>query len=336
MPDPRFYRRSGPLTLARVAELAQSSLAGGADPKIEIADVAELDSATSADLTYVSDKSFLPALASTKARACLVSKSLDAKASDHCVLLECTDPRSAFAAVATALYPDILPQWPSRELVAPDSDIAPTARVASGAVIGARAKIGAGTYIGPNTVIGPGVVVGDNCVIGANTTLIFCLIGNRVVIHAGVQIGQDGLGFTASPGGPVKVPQLGRVIIHDDVEIGANCTFDRGTLGDTIIGRSCKFDNLVQIAHNVVMGQGCVVAAQAGIAGSCTIGAGVVIGPQVGIIDHLTIGAGAQIAGQSGVRKDVAAKETVMGYPAKPIRQFWREIAALTRLAKRG
>jgi len=183
---------------------------------------------------------------------------------------------------------------------------------------------------------GRGVVIGDDCDIGANVTISFSLVGHRVIVHPGVQIGQDGFGYTAGPKGPVKARQLGRVVIHDDVEIGANSTIDRGMLSDTIIGRGCKFDNLVQIAHNVVMGHGCLVVAQAGIAGSCVIGDGVVIGPQVGIIDHINIGSGAQIAGQSGVSSDVAAKQTVMGYPAKPIRQFWRELATLARLTKRG
>jgi UDP-3-O-[3-hydroxymyristoyl] glucosamine N-acyltransferase len=190
--------------------------------------------------------------------------------------------------------------------------------------------------VGPHAVIGTGVEIGEDCDIGANVTIAFSLLGARVIIHPGVQIGQDGFGYTSGPKGPVKVPQLGRVLVGDDVEIGANCTIDRGMLDDTVIGRGCKFDNLVQIAHNVVMGQGCIVVAQAGIAGSCVIGDGVMIGPQVGIIDHITVGSGAQIAGQSGVSADVPAKATMMGYPAKPIRQFWREIAALARLTKRG
>jgi len=310
MPDPRFFRRAGPRTLGQLAEIAGA--AGAFDAKTSIADVAALESATSADVVYVSDKKYLTALSATKAGACLVTAELAAHVPKSCAALICADPRAAFAKAAAVFYPDTSPEYSSK------AEIHPTAK------------------IGPNAVIGAGCIIGEGCVIGANVTITHAVVGKRVIVHPGAQIGQDGFGFAFGPAGPLKVPQLGRVLIGDDVEIGANCTIDRGMLGDTVIGAGTKLDNLVQIAHNVVLGRGCIVVAQAGIAGSCTLGDGVVIGPQVGVIDHITIGTGARIAGKSGVSRDVAASETVMGYPAKPVRQFWREIAALARLTKKA
>ncbi|MCA0202304.1 MAG: UDP-3-O-(3-hydroxymyristoyl)glucosamine N-acyltransferase, partial [Proteobacteria bacterium] len=187
-----------------------------------------------------------------------------------------------------------------------------------------------------NSVIGPGVEIGPDGAIGPNVTIFFALIGARVVLHPGVRIGQDGFGFAPTSQGLRKVPQLGRVIIHDDVEIGANTTIDRGAAADTLIGAGTKIDNLVQIGHNVTIGRSCVIVAQVGISGSCTLGDGVVLGGQVGLADHVKIADGAQVAAQSGLMRDVARGEVVMGSPAKPIRQFWREIGALSRLTKRN
>ena len=199
----------------------------------------------------------------------------------------------------------------------------------------AGAVIGAGTRIGHGTFVGPGVVLGAGCVIGAHVTLSHCMIGRRALIHPGVRIGQDGFGFVPTSAGPVKIPQLGRVIIGDDVEIGANTTIDRGTLEDTVIGDGTKIDNLVQVGHNVEIGRGCIITSQVGISGSCRIGDGVVIGGQGGLADHVTVGAGAQIAAKTGVMRAIAPGEVVMGYPARPIRHFWREIAMVSRLTRR-
>jgi UDP-3-O-[3-hydroxymyristoyl] glucosamine N-acyltransferase len=333
--DPRFYDRAGPLSLAQVAEIAGGQLSLSAADGV-VVDVADLASATSTDLIYVRDDSFAPALATTKAGVCLTTPALAAAVPHTCKAITCDDPRAAYAKVAAALYPRTDAQWPTASQIAPDAQINPTAIVSAGVVIGAKARIGERVRLGANAAIGPGVSIDTDSVIAANVTITHAIIGSRVTIHPGVQIGQDGFGFAASPRGPLKVPQLGRVIIHDDVEIGANCTIDRGALSDTIIGRATKLDNLVQIAHNVVIGQACIIVSQAGIAGSAVIGDGVTIGPQVGVIDHINVGSGARIAGKSGVSRDVAPQETVMGYPAKPIRQFWREIAALARLTKRG
>ena len=203
-----------------------------------------------------------------------------------------------------------------------------------GAVIGPHAEIGSGTMVGASAVIGPHVRIGRDCAIGAHASLSHALVGNRVIIHPGARIGQDGFGFAMSARGHLKVPQVGRVIIQDDVEIGANSTVDRGANRDTIIGEGSKIDNLVQIGHNVRIGRHCVIVAQVGISGSTDIGDFAVIGGQAGITGHLTIGSGAQVAAQSGVMNNVPPGARWGGSPAKDIREWFKTIAGVERLLK--
>jgi UDP-3-O-[3-hydroxymyristoyl] glucosamine N-acyltransferase len=207
--------------------------------------------------------------------------------------------------------------------------------VEPGAVVGPEAAIGRGTTIAAGTVIGYRVYIGRDCYVGPNANLTHTLVGDRVIIHAGVSIGQDGFGFAMGRSGHEKVPQIGRVVVQNDVEIGAHTAIDRGALRDTIIGEGSKIDNLVQIGHNVVIGRHCVIVAQTGISGSAQLDDYVVLGGQVGVIGHVKIGAGAQIAGSSNVRGDVPPGVRWGGTPAKPVKLWFREITLLRRLAER-
>jgi UDP-3-O-[3-hydroxymyristoyl] glucosamine N-acyltransferase len=218
--------------------------------------------------------------------------------------------------------------------VHPDARLEQGVVVDPGAIIGPGAEIGANTIICANAVIGPGVTIGRDSAIGPNVSITHSHLGNRVIIHAGCNIGQDGFGFAMAPQGHLKVPQVGRVIIQDDVEIGAGTCVDRGMNRDTIIGEGTKIDNMVQVAHNVTIGRHCVIVAQVALAGSSKLEDFVVIGGQAGVIGHATVGMGAQIAATSAVGRDVPRGERWGGTPAKPIRELFRDMAALDRLIK--
>jgi len=334
MPDSRFYRRAGPFRLGDLAGWCGGTLAPGADSNTLLHDVANINAAGAQDITYFSDPRYTVAFGASCGGACVTTQAFAKHAPKDCAIVIVRDPREAFAAIAARFYPES-PPVSAGIAIAADAVIEADVSLAPGVVVGSGAKIGRATRIDANTVIGPGVVVGADCRIGANATLMYCLVGDRAIVHPGARIGQDGFGFASGAKGHKKVPQLGRVVIGDNVEVGANSTIDRGAMSDTVIGSGTKIDNLVQIAHNVEIGENCIIVAQAGIAGSCRIGNGVVIGPKVGMADHVQVGDGAQIAGKSGVMRDIGPGEVVMGYPAKPIRQFWREIAALSRLTKR-
>ncbi|HEX6980041.1 MAG TPA: UDP-3-O-(3-hydroxymyristoyl)glucosamine N-acyltransferase [Alphaproteobacteria bacterium] len=337
MADPRFFRVSGPFTLARLAEIAGATIAPGADPTRVFKDVAALETAGADDVSFLDNRKYIAAFAASKAGACVVRADLAGRAPSGMALLLSDSPYKAYARIARAFYPDVpgAPQVHRTALIDPEARLGADVAVGPGAVIGARAEIGARCRIGPNAVIGEGVVLGEDTTVGANASLSHCIIGARVLIHPGVRIGQDGFGFAPDPGGHVKVPQLGRVLVGDDCEIGANTCIDRGSAGDTIIGPGCMIDNLVQIGHNVRLGRGCVVVSQVGISGSTRLDDFVVVGGQAGLAGHLHVGAGAQIAAKSGVHRDIAPGEIVGGYPAVPIAEWRRQAGALKRLVKR-
>lgn len=333
MPDPRFYRRAGPFSLADLAGRCGARLAPGADADRVIKDVGTIDTATAGDIVYFADPSYVVALAASQCGACVTTAELAAHVS-RCPVLLAADPRGAYAEIAALFYPETSPTVAQSGNIASDAVLAADAVIAPGAVIGAGAAIGARTVIGANAVIGPGVVIGHDCRIGANTTLSYCLVGNRVILHPGVQIGQDGFGFVPTPGGHRKVPQLGRVLIRDDVEIGANSAVDRGVAGDTVIGAGTKIDNLVQIAHNVVIGKHCLIVAQVGISGSTHLGNRVTLAGQVGVAGHLEIEDRVVVSAQSGVSKTLEAGGMFMGSPAVPAGEYREQVAYVRRLHK--
>ncbi len=336
-----FFPLAAAPTLREVAQWTGAAIGEGADPERIIHDVAALDEAGPDDLSFFDNPRYLDEFKATRAGAVLVAPRYAEQAPGAAARLITAQPYRAMAQVMTRLYP----QAARPRSVFGETGVSPAAFVHSaarlepgvvvdpGAVIGPGAEIGAGTVIGPNAVIGPQVRIGRDSVIGALATVSCALIGDRVIIHPGAHIGQDGFGFAMGPRGHLKVPQIGRVIIQDDVEIGAGSTIDRGANRDTIIGEGAKIDNLVQIGHNVVIGRHCILVSQSGVSGSTVIGDFAALGGQAGLTGHLKIGAGAQIAAQAGVMTDVPAGERWSGAPARPLRAFFREVAALRKLA---
>jgi UDP-3-O-[3-hydroxymyristoyl] glucosamine N-acyltransferase len=337
MADPRFFQRTGPFSLDRLAGLTGARLRDPADGARLIADVAPLETAGADDLTFLDNRKYLEAFANSRAGAAIVEPGVVERAPAGMALLIAAEPYKAFARAAQAFYPTepVVPQRAASAIIAPSAQIGPDCDIGPFVIIAAGVRIGPRCGIGANTVIDAGVELGADCRIGANVTLSHCLIGERAVLHPGVRIGQPGFGFAPDPTGPVKIPQLGRVLIGDDVDIGANTTIDRGSGHDTVIGAGTMIDNLVQIGHNVVVGRGCVLAGQVGIAGSTKLGDFVMAGGQAGLAGHLTIGSGARIGAKSGLMRDVAPGETVGGSPAVPFTVYMRQTAILQRLARK-
>ena len=336
MPDPRFFTVAGPFTLQKLAAIAGAEIGPGSDPGAVFTDVAPLDAAGPTDVSFLDNKKYVGAFEASRAGACLVHPDLLSRAPRGMALLVTPRPYFGYALVAQAFYPLPVP----RAGIAPGAIVDPTAEIgegteiAAGAVVGAGARIGARCRVSANAVVGDRVEIGDDTTIGACSSLSHCLIGNRVMIYPGVRIGTDGFGFAMDPKGFVRVPQLGRVIIEDDVEVGSNSTIDRGAGPDTVIGRGSMIDNLVQIGHNVTMGPGCVIVAQAGVSGSTRLEHHVVLAGQAGIAGHLKIGAGARIAAQAGVMRDVPAGTEVGGSPAVSMKQWLRQVAMLGNLTR--
>jgi len=337
MADPRFFHNQGPIKLGELARLADAELHPNADPDRLIKDVAPLDTAGPYALSFLDNPKYVEAFRSSNAGACVIAAKFADDAPSGMALLLSKQPYRSYARIAHAFYPDTQ-EGPSDHH--PSAIIDASAIIGDGCKIGANAVIAAGVELGERVRLGAGVVVdpavsiGANTIIGANTSLSHCEIGARCLLHPGVRIGQRGFGFDMSPEGHLDVPQLGRVIIGNDVEIGANSCIDRGSGPDTIIGDGCKIDNLVQIGHNVHLGKGCVIVAQGGIAGSAHLEDFVVLAGQSGIAGHLRIAAGTQIAARSGVMRDTEPGAKLAGNPAIPTRELFRQLTALAKLAK--
>lgn len=328
MPDPRFFETLTPIRIAEALDVSGADLLIG-DPQAMLTcvsrhDVEELESS----VVYFTDEAPSATLGERTFGLCLTTQALAKNPPKGGAVGIAPSPRLAFAKLAGRFHRSI-------EMAGRMTAFAPSTKVDETAVIADTASIGDGVRIGPHVHIGPGVVLGEGCVIEAGAVITHALLGADVTVLSGARIGQAGFGFVPSETGLVHFPQLGRVVIADHVEIGANTTIDRGALGDTVIGEGSKIDNLVQIGHNVRIGRRCVLAAQTGVSGSCVIGDDVFMGGQVGLADHLTIGDGAQIAAGAGLMRDVPPGEKWGGRPGRPVRDWLKETATLAKIAKK-
>jgi UDP-3-O-[3-hydroxymyristoyl] glucosamine N-acyltransferase len=329
-----------PHNLQSIAEFISARLIG--DGNIQVEKVATPAQARAGDLVFVQSEKHLEAALSSQASAVIAGEFASAATGRKPLLLS-RQPRYAFGQAAALLHPP--PMHPASThptaMVHPSARIAPSASIDAYAVVEANAVVGERTHIAAGAFLGDGAVVGNDCdiyprvVIYSGTTL-----GNRVIVHAGAVLGSDGFGFVPDEvsGRYVKFPQIGTLVIGDDVEIGANCTIDRGALEKTVIGAGTKLDNLVHIGHNSTVGSNVVMAAQTGVSGSASIEDSVIVGGQVGIADHVTIGSGAILGAQCGVpsNKTIRGKGVVFwGTPARPIREYLKELAVLARLARK-
>jgi UDP-3-O-[3-hydroxymyristoyl] glucosamine N-acyltransferase len=342
MSQPLFFTSARALTVGEIATLTGAEPRGATDLARRIDNIATLDRAGPGDLAFLDNARYAGELGATRAGACLVSDRFEKDVPTRVAALRVREPYRAFVAVAHAMFPTAV--RPSSLFGASGvwtgANVHATARlerdvtVDPGVVIGPEAEIGAGSVIAANAVVGPGVRIGRNCSIGAGATLMYALIGDRVIIHPGCRIGQDGFGYVADRKGALKVPHTRRVIVQDDVEIGANTTIDRGGRRDTVIGEGTKIDNLVQIGHNCTIGRHCFIVSQTGISGSVEIGDYAMLGGQVGVADHLTIGSRAKLGARSGVITDVPAGVQWGGFPARPFRDWLKAEVLLARLVR--
>ena len=333
--DGRFFQRTGPHALARVAEAACGEARG--DLTALLRGIAPLQAAGPAQVSFLDNKRYVGLLAGTRAGAVLVRPEFADRLPPGSAAIVLADPYAGWARVAALFHPEPPPR-PGRHhsaVIAEGAAVDASAEIGPLAVVGEGAEIGPRCRIGPGATIGERVVLGADCRVGASASLSHAILGDRVHVYPGARIGQEGFGFATTAEGFLTVPQLGRVVLEDDVEVGANSTIDRGSVQDTVIGRGSRLDNLVQIGHNVRLGRCCVVVAQAGISGSTTLGDFVVIAAQAGLTGHLRIGDRARIGAQAGVMADVDAGADVVGSPAQPVREFFRGVATLRRLARR-
>jgi len=337
MADPKFFPKSKKLTLGQITKLTNITLPRSVDKNRIFDDISGLDTASQNNISFLDNKNYIDQFKKSKAGACFFKKDFIEIAPDNMIHLISENPYHSFAIIANAFYPikDMTAGVHPKAHVESSVKYDDTVQIAPGAVVSSDVVIGSNCLIGANTVILSGVIIGDNTIIGPNCTISYSIIGSNVKIHNGVRIGQDGFGFAQNDNINLKMPQLGRVVIEDNVEIGSNCSIDRGTGPDTILGEGTKLDNLVQIGHNAVLGKNCIMVAQSGVSGSTHIGNNVIIGGQVGIAGHLKIGNNVRIAAKAGVMKDIEDGMTVGGVPSMPINDWHRQTIILKKLIKK-
>lgn len=341
MTDTSFFARGEGLALRALCELSEGELTRPETGELRLTGIATLANATGADVAFFDNPRYRSELETSRAGCILVGRKHAHLVPEGIPTIVAADVHRAFGLIGQALYPEAAAPKPfvsggvsDRAFVHPSAKLEEGVVVEPFATVGPGAEIGRGTVLSPGSVVGEGCRIGRDCRIGPQVSIQHALIGDRVILHPGVQIGQDGFGYAIGGRGILKMVQIGRVVIQDNVEIGANTTVDRGALRDTVIGENTKIDNQVQIAHNVTIGRNCIIVSQVGISGSATIGNGVAIGGQAGVNGHVTIGDGAQIAAISSVAGDVPAGARWGGTPAHDVREWFREVTWVRESAK--
>lgn len=330
-----FDKKSDFLTLAQVLEISGAKLVGEADLSEKILDVATLDCAKQTEISFLNSGQYLEKFFASKARFCLMEEKYAAKAQQGLIPLIHKNPYFAYSKIADAFYEEKKANFSAQNLIHSTAKIGEGTQIAPNAFVGKNVEIGKNCFVAPGVSIMDGCVIGDNCVINSGAVISFAIIGSNSIIHNGVKIGQDGFGFAHDAGINHKIIQLGIVQIGNSVEIGANSCVDRGAIENTVISDGVKIDNLVQVAHNVVIGKGSVIAGCTALAGSCRIGNFVQIGGGCNIAGHISIGDGARIAGMSGVMRDIPPMQIVAGIPAVPIKKWHRASAIMAKMVEK-
>ena len=323
MSDTSFFSPKGPFYLNQLSR----EIADNKNDKLKIFDIKSIDKATKKDITFFNSLGYINHAKKTKAAACITTKNLEQYLPKGCAKILVKNVLFSTATISQKFYPEAHLDYPDKSILDSKkvSSKFPSVTFGKNIFIGNKVKIGSKTNIGSNSVIEHDVQIGKNCLIGSNVTIRNSIIGNDVVIQDGCKIGVKGFGFIHFKTKNFRFPHIGRVILKDNVELGANCTIDRGSIGDTIVGENTFLDNQVHMAHNVILGKNCMIAGQVGFAGSSTIGDNVSIGGQAGVSGHLKIGNNVRIGGGSGVVKDIPNNTTVMGYPAVPLKEFLKK-----------
>lgn len=338
MVDTAFFKNNGPFALKQIAQICEATLVNAEKGDVKVFDIAPMTDAKEGEICFFYDRKAKAKATEMKSTACVTTPDLAEFVPENVIVLTAQNPKIAYLKLNQAFY-EAYQQAP---YISEKASIHPSAKIGKNCSIGdfvtvcENAVIGDGCRLENGCYIGRGCEIGQNTRIGVNAYVSYCKMGSHCYIYTGARIGADGFGFDMIAGRHVRIPQVGRVIIGDDVEIGANACVDRGALADTVIGDGCRIDNLVQVAHNDKLGRGCILVAQTGIAGSCTFGDYVVCGGQTGFADHLNIGSGVQVGAQSGVMRDIEPGAVVMGSPTVPFKDFMRQVAFLQKNSKKS
>ena len=323
----QFFEKKGPFPLKEILNTIGYNGKFSQKNDFKIHGLESLDRAYENDLTFLNSSKYQNLSLKTKAAACLTSQSLSKFLPDKCIKIDVKNVLFAVTQVSRMFYPKADIDYPDENLCEPNElkGLYPQVIFGKNVLIGKNVSIGKDTHVGSNTIIESNVVIGNNCVIGSLVSIKNSLLGPYVHIKDGSRIGIKGFGFIPIKQKNLRTPQIGKVVLEEGVEIGSNCTIDRGSVTDTIVGKNTFLDNQVHLAHNVKIGENCMIAGQVGIAGSTIVGNNVMIGGQAGVSGHLKIGNNVKIGGGSGVINDISGNDQVMGYPSVPLKEFIKQ-----------